>query len=76
MENAAKRAVVMWLAKADAPVEGSSKGWSNGPAGSRVSVSMYTICYKEECWEGIACKGVEQFKQISLVSFGDAYVMG
>ena len=44
VENAAKRAAVIWLAKADVPVEGSYQGWSSGIVGSGVSISTYTIC--------------------------------
>lgn len=44
LANAAKRAAVMWLAKANLPVEGSYEGWSSGIVGSGVSVSTYTIC--------------------------------
>lgn len=53
MGNAARRAAISWLAKANLPVEGSYKGWSRGGVGSRISISTCTICCGSLQGEGV-----------------------
>lgn len=67
MGNAARRAAVPWLAKANLPVEGSYKGWSRGGVGSRISISTCTICCCSLQGEGVR----ESIDQVMVVFGGD-----